>query len=65
MEGSEFISHECRVRKMPGIGGFGECLSANSQACPHSLSFGWKYYCRHPDWEKIEAGQKQVMELSR
>jgi len=37
----------CRVEQW--VGAWYDCLVVGQEACPHALSYGDAYFCRHPD----------------
>ena len=44
---------KCRIKPIPGITAFGECLEADPQACSFALSFAYGKLCTHPDWQQM------------
>jgi len=40
----------CRTRPIGEIRSFAACLVNNPGSCPHAMSYGSTYLCRHPHW---------------
>ena len=41
-----------------GFGGYADCLVDGSSDCRYALSFGFHYFCQHPEREEIIARTK-------
>ena len=41
-----------------GFGDYADCLVDAPSDCPYALSFGFHYFCRHPEREEIIARTK-------
>jgi hypothetical protein len=44
---------KCLVSEVKSLGWL-ECLEKDAAKCPHSLSFGTGFLCRHPDQTKAD-----------
>jgi hypothetical protein len=42
----------CRA-KAAGFAGYADCLVESAFQCSHALSFGWGFFCRHPQRHEI------------
>lgn len=45
----------CKARPLGDSLPYAECLVRPAGYCPHRLSFGFSYYCHHPEWRQIVA----------
>jgi len=43
----------CHTRPIGEIRSFATCLVKCPSTCPHVMSYGSSYLCRHPDWEQF------------
>lgn len=58
---TEVGSDEEPCRTSPLVAGFSICLK-KMRFCPHALSFGHQYLCRHPEHASFAAPKKALKE---
>jgi hypothetical protein len=49
----------CQTKHI-GIEGFSECLVNCPHRCPHALSFGYAFFCNHPDRRSFETPASEL-----
>ena len=58
--GAQPRSSRCQTRSI-GIIDLFECLVADAGGCPHRLSFGASFFCRHPLRAQFSSRKKAVV----